>query len=79
MLAKLNTAHLAILTILIRGRDIYGEGRIRIRPSGGVLRISSSQFLCHERATIKGVHLHRVIGDKDNNTVSSYYLILKIK
>lgn len=51
--------HLAILTMLIRGRARYGEGRISWRRSGCVLRMSSRPVLCHERATIKGVHLEQ--------------------
>ena len=31
---------------------------MRIRPSGSLLKISSTEFLCQERATINGVHLH---------------------
>lgn len=46
----------AILTMLISGRHKYGERRVVIRSCGGVLRISSSQSLCHERATAKGLH-----------------------
>ena len=52
-----NNTYLAILTILISGREIYGEGRTSKFSDGGVFKMSSSQFLCHERATIKGVHL----------------------
>lgn len=69
--------HLAMLTMLIRGRDRYDEGHICDWHSGCVLRISSSSFLCHERATIKGVHLEpkkskiteigqQILIDKDN-------------
>lgn len=46
----------AILTTLISGRHKYGERRVGVRFCGGVLRISSSQSLCHERATAKGLH-----------------------
>jgi hypothetical protein len=49
--------YLAIFTMLIIGRDIYGEGRTCKFSAGGVFKVSSSQLLCHERATIKGVHL----------------------
>lgn len=56
--AKFN--HLAILTMLMRGRARYGEGRTSSRPSGCVLRMSSRPVLCHERATIKGVHLQQI-------------------
>jgi hypothetical protein len=44
------------LTMLISGRDVYGEGRTCKFSAGGVLKVYSSQLLCHERAIIKGVH-----------------------
>jgi len=47
--------------MLISGRDIYGEGRTCKFSAGGVSKVSSSQLLCHERATIKGVHLQNKI------------------
>lgn len=62
------SAHLAISTMLMRGRHRYGEGQSLGRPAGRWLRISSSQSLCHERATINGVHLQtkvKVIGESN--------------
>lgn len=49
--------HLAILTMLISGRDRYDDGRMRTGTSGRLVRIPSTLLLCHERATIKGVNL----------------------
>ena len=44
--------------ILMSGRQRYGDGRVRIWPSGSLLKISSIEFRCQELATINGVHLH---------------------
>lgn len=65
--------YLAMLMILISGRHKYGEGTVRIRLSGSLLRISSREFLCHERATINGVQLH-----KGNETYAFNYQVLKL-
>lgn len=56
----------AILTMLINGKARYFEGRTAIWPSGSFLRILSSQFLCHERATINGVQLLHTQGKHPN-------------
>lgn len=45
--------------MLMRGRDKYGEGRIFMLTFNCLFRMPSSQFLCHEWATIKGVQLFR--------------------